>query len=406
MNLPFHIAKRYLLAKKSHNAVNIISAVSVCGIAVATLTMVCAMSIYNGFTDITAKSFSAFDPELQITPKEGKVFDPTSETISKVKELSSVDFVSESLEENALLKFEDRQQPILLKGVSPNFIKLADINSLMVDGEFMLHSGDVDFGVIGAGLATNLGVRASFIAPLEIYMPKRNERVNLANPSTAFTTAATYAAGVFSINQAKYNDQMLIISIDLMRELLRYQKEVTSLDIKLKSGASVSSAKSEIESLVGKDFYVRDRFEQQADTFKMVNIEKWVTFLILSIILLIAAFNVVSSLSMLILEKTEDIKILQNMGAAKKLITRIFFYEGSFIVFTGSITGIVLGLILCLCQQYFGLLKLGGSPGTFVVEAYPVVVQPLDILSIFITVNIIGILTVLYPVNNLRKNKL
>lgn len=406
MNLPFNIAKRYLFAKKSHNAVNIISAVSVCGIAVATVAMVCAMSIYNGFTDITAKSFSAFDPELQITPKDGKVFDPTSERMNKVKDLSSVEFVSQSLEENALLKFEDRQQPILLKGVSPEFVKLADINSLIVDGEFMLHSGDVDFGVIGAGLATNLGVRASFIAPLEIYMPKRNEKVNLANPSTAFTTAATYTSGVFSINQAKYNDQMLIISIDLMRELLRYEKEVTSLDIKLKDGASVSNAKNEIESLIGHNFYVKDRFEQQADTFKMVNIEKWVTFLILSIILLIAAFNVVSSLSMLILEKTEDIKILQNMGATRKLITSIFFYEGSFIVFTGSIAGILLGLALCLCQQYFGLLKLGDSPGTFVIEAYPVVVQPLDILSIFITVNIIGILTVLYPVNNLRKNKL
>lgn len=406
MNLPFHIAKRYLFAKKSHNAVNIISAVSVCGIAVATLAMVCAMSVYNGFTDIAAKSFSAFDPELQITPKEGKVFDPSSEAIQALKALSSIDFISESLEENALLKFQDRQEPILLKGVTPDFVRLADINSLIVDGEFDLRKGDVDYCVIGAGLATTLGVRARFIAPLEIYMPKRNEKVNLANPATAFTTAYAYTSGVFALNQAKYDDQMLIISIDLMRELLRYENEVSSLDIKLKEGISIGSAKKEIKALLGDQFYIKDRFEQQADTFRMVNIEKWVTFLILSIILLIAAFNVVSSLSMLILEKAEDIRILQNMGANKKLITRIFFYEGSFIAFTGSIAGILLGLILCLCQQYLGLLKLGNTPGTFVVEAYPVVVQPLDILFIFITVNIIGTLTVLYPVNNLRKNKL
>ncbi len=406
MNLPFHIAKRYIFAKKSHNAVNIISAVSICGITLAATAMVCILSIYNGLGDIGAKSFSAFDPELQITPKEGKVFDPSTEAIQKLKELSSIDFISESLEENALLKFQDRQEPILLKGVTSDFVRLADINSLMVDGEFELREGDIDYCVIGAGLATTLGVRAKFIAPLEIYMPKRNEKVNLANPSTAFTTAYAYTSGVFALNQAKYDDQMLIISIDLMRELLRYENEVSSLDIKLKEGVSTGSAKKEIKAILGDDFYIKDRFEQQADTFRMINMEKWITFLILSIILLIAAFNVVSSLSMLILEKTEDIRILQNMGASKMFIAKIFFYEGFFIVFLGAILGIIIGLALCLCQQYLGLIKFGNTPGAFVVDAYPVVVQSLDILFIFITVIIIGLFTVLYPVNNLKKNKL
>lgn len=404
MNLPFYIAKRYLFAKKSHNAVNVISAISVGGLIVATLAMVCALSIYNGFTDIAARSFSAFDPELQITPAKGKVFDPTDNRIEQVKQMASIDFISESLEENALVKFEDRQEPVLLKGVSPDFVKLADINSLIIDGEFGLRDGDIDFCVIGAGLATHLGVRASFIAPLEIYMPKRNEKVNLANPSTAFTTASSYAAGVFALNQAKYDEQLLIVSIDLMRELLRYENEVSSLDIKVREGVSVEDVKKEISSILGEQYLVKDRFEQQEDLFRMVSIEKWVTFLILGIILLIAAFNVVGSLSMLILEKTEDIKILRNMGASKKLITRIFFFEGTFITCTGAVIGIIVGLALCLGQQYFGWLKLASSTGTFIIEAYPVVVQPMDVLYIFITVNIIGILTVLYPVNNLRNN--
>lgn len=405
MNLPFHIAKRYLFAKKSHNAVNTISTISMCGIMLATAAMVCALSVFNGFTDIAAKSFSAFDPELQITPSEGKVFDPSDSQFDKIRQLPSIDFISESLEENALLKFQDRQEPVLVKGVSPDFEKLADIDNIIIDGEFGLRDGDIDFCIVGAGLATHLGVRASFIAPLEIYIPKRNQKVNLANPSTAFTTAQTYTAGVFAINQAKYDDKMLIVSIDLMRELLRYNREVSSLDIKVKDGNSVKEVKNELKTILDDNYIVRDRFEQQEEVFRIVSMEKWITFLFSAIILLIAAFNVVGPLSMLILEKIEDIKILRNMGAGKKLIISIFFYEGSLITFAGSITGIILGLILCLCQQYFGLLKLGTTPGTFVVEAYPVVVQPLDILYIFITVNIIGIFTVLYPVNNLR-NKL
>jgi len=404
LNLPFHIAKRYLFAKKSHNAVNVISAISVGGIIVATMAMVCALSIYNGFTDIAARSFSAFDPELQITPVRGKVFDPANARLDLLKEISSIDFISESLEENALVKFEDRQEPVLLKGVSPDFVKLADINSLIIDGEFGLRDGDIDFCVVGAGLATHLGVRASFISPLEIYMPKRNEKVNLANPSTAFTIANTYTAGVFALNQAKYDEQLMIISIELIRELLRYENEVSSLDIKVKDGESVESVKREIKAILGDEYLVKDRFEQQEDLFRMVSIEKWVTFLILAIILLIAAFNVVGSLSMLILEKKEDIRILQNMGANKKLITNIFFFEGSFITFTGAVIGILIGLILCLGQQYFGWLKLSSSTGTFIIEAYPVVVQPMDVLYILLTVNIIGIITVLYPVNNLRTN--
>lgn len=403
MNLPLHIAKRYLFAKKSHNAINIISSISICGIIVATAALVCALSVFNGFTEVASKSFSAFDPELQITPVQGKVFDPSDSKIKEAMNIPEIAFVSKSLEENALLKYGDRQEPIILKGVSPKFESLANIHDLIVDGKFILREGDIDNGVIGAGLATLLMVRANFIDPVDIYIPKRDAKVNPANPSTAFDQAQVFISGVFASNQAKYDDQMLIVSINLARELLRYETEVSSIDIKLKGEANIDNARSKIQSILGDKYQVKDRFEQQESIYRMVNVEKWVTFLILAIILVIAAFNIIGSLSMLIIEKEDDIQILKKMGAGNKLITKIFLFEGWLINSIGAITGIILGLLVCLLQQYFGLLKLGSSPGAFIIDAYPVVVQPLDVVLIFITVTIIGFLAVIYPINNLRK---
>lgn len=402
MNLALHIAKRYLFAKKSHNAINIISFISVCTIAVSAAALVCALSVFNGFTGLVAQSFSSIDPQLQIVPVQGKVFDPADAKIQQVKKLASIDFTSESLEENALLKFEDRQKPIILKGVSPEFINLANMERLMLDGKFALREGDVDNAVIGAGLAMTLGVGANFLSPVEIYVPKRNTKVNLANPMSAFTTDEAFVSGVFALNQVKYDDQMLIVSIDLARELLYYENEISSLDIKIKDGESVEDVKKEIKAIIGDTYLVKDRFEQQADMYRMVNVEKWVTFLILCIIVVIAVFNVVGSLSMLILEKTEDIKILQNLGANNMLITRIFMFEGWMITFVGTLAGLILGLVVCLIQQYFGILKLGSS-GAFIVEAYPVLVEPFDVVLIFATISLVGVLAVLYPVNTLRK---
>ena len=377
--------------------------ISVCGITVATTALVCALSVFNGFTDVVAKTFSAFDPELQIVPAQGKVFDPTNEKIKQIKQLPEIAFTAEELEENALIKFADRQEPIILKGVSPDFEHLASIDKLIIDGKFSLREGDIDNGIIGAGLAMFLGVRAGFLDPVELYVPKRNERINLANPATAFTQSEAYISGVFALNQQKYDDQMLIVSIDLARELLRYENEISSLDIKVKDGASIDKVHSEIKSILGNDYVIKNRFEQQEDLYRMVNIEKWVTFLILSIILLIAVFNIVGSLTMLIIEKDEDIKILKSLGGNNKFITKIFLFEGWLITLVGAISGLILGLVICLLQQHFGLLKLGSTPGAFVIEAYPVSVQFLDIVLIFITVNLIGFLAVLYPINNLRK---
>lgn len=403
MNLSFYIAKRYLFSKKSHNAINIISMISVCGIAIATMAMVCTLSIFNGFTKLVSDSFSIMDPDLQIIPAKGKVFDASSAVFQKIKNLPEVAVASETVEDNALVKYGERQDPVLIKGVSDQFKEMVDTKRLVTSGEFSLREGDVDFCVAGIGVAINLGLRTDNITPIEIYSPKRDVKIQLANPANAFTTAYTYPAGVFALNQAKYDDQIILVSLDLARELFRYNNEVTSLDIKLKENVSANDAESKIQKQLGVNFIVKNRFEQQADSFRMVNIEKWVTFLILSFILIIAVFNVVSSLSMLILDKSADIDILRNMGAENNLITRIFKIEGWLISMSGAIAGIVIGLVLCLIQQHFRILKLGQTPGAFIVDSYPVEVIFTDILFVFITVSIIGGLIVLYPVNNLKK---
>lgn len=377
--------------------------ISICGIAIATMAMVCTLSIFNGFTKLVSDSFSIMDPDLQIIPAKGKVFDASSAIFQKIKKLPEVAVVSETVEDNALVKYGERQDPVLIKGVSDQFKEMVDTKRLVTSGEFSLREGDVDFCVAGIGVAINLGLRTDNITPIEIYSPKRDVKIQLANPANAFTTAYTYPAGVFTLNQAKYDDQIILVSLDLARELFRYNNEVTSLDIKLKENVSANDAESKIQKQLGDNFIVKNRFEQQADSFRMVNIEKWVTFLILSFILIIAVFNVVSSLSMLILDKSADIDILRNMGAENNLITRIFKIEGWLISMSGAIAGIVIGLVLCLIQQHFGILKLGQTPGAFIVDSYPVEVIFTDILFVFITVSIIGGLIVLYPVNNLKK---
>ena len=406
MNLSFYIAKRYIFSKKSHNAINVISMISVFGIAIATMAMVCTLSVFNGFTDIAVKSFSGIDPDLKIMQAKGKVFDPSVAEVQKVKKLDGIDVFCESLEDNALVRFEDRQAPALIKGVSPEFVKLAHINEIMRAGDFLLKDGDVQFGVLGFGLAINLGVNVGFTSPIEIYAPKRNVKVNLANPSTAFDRQYVYTSGVFMLNQEKYDSQLLFVSLELARELFRYEKEVSSIDIKLKNPNDVSSVKKEIRSILGNQYSVKDRFEQQEESFRMVSVEKWVTYLILIFILVIAVFNIIGSLSMLILDKENDIKILQNLGAGNNLIVRIFMLEGWLISFFGSIFGLLAGLALCLLQQHFGLLKLGTTEGAFIIDAYPVVVEAGDILVIFLTVILIGFMAILYPTNTLRKSLL
>lgn len=403
MNLPLFIAKRYLFSKKSHNAINVISIVSVCGIAVATMAMVTALSVFNGFGDLVETTFSAFDPELKITAVKGKVFDYHSAVFEKALKSPDIEYISESLEDNVLFRFNDRQVPVLLKGVSEDFKYLTQLDKLIIDGSFKLREDVVDYATLGSGLAYTLGVRPGFVAPVEIFVPKRDVQVNLANPSAGFSQGNVQVGGVFNLNQPQFDEQIAIVSIELARTLFRYSNEVSSLDIKLNEGVSLQKAKKSITEIIGDEYLVEDRFEQQKESYRMLQIEKWVTFFILAFILIIAAFNVVGPLSILIIEKKNDIKILKSMGAGDETIARIFLFEGWLISFTGIVIGVILGVGLSFLQQHFGLLKLGGTPGAYLVDAYPVIVKFTDVLLTFLTVCFICISTIIYPIRNLKK---
>ena len=377
---------------------------SVCGIAVATMAMIAALSVFNGFGDLVETTFSAFDPELKITTQKGKVFDYHTPDFEKALQNPDIDLISESLEDNVLFRYNDRQVPVVLKGVSEDFKYLAQMDKLIIDGSFRLREDVVDYATLGAGLAYTLGVRPGYIDPIDIFVPKRNVKVNLANPAAAFAQSSVQIGGVFNLNQPDFDEQMAIVPIELARMLFRYNNEmVSSLDIKLKEGASVKRASQSIAKLIGDDYLVEDRFEQQKESYRMLQIEKWVTFLILSFILIIAAFNVVGPLSILIIEKKNDIKILKSMGAADEIIARIFLFEGWLISFSGIITGLVLGVAISYLQQRYGLLKLGNTPGAYLVDAYPVIVKATDVLLTFVIVCVICVSAIIYPIHNLKK---
>lgn len=403
MNLPFYIARRYLFSKKSHNAINIISMVCVCGVVVATTAVICALSVYNGFNDLVASMFSSFDPELKITPRTGKVFDPTTPEFRQVKQLADIAYFGEVLQDNALVRYHDRQDVAVVKGVDDNFSHLTQIDSVLIDGKFMLKDEVADYAILGVGLSSKLGAKPGFASPLEIYVPKRNEKVNLSNPASSFNQKYAYIGGVFMINQQVYDEGYMILPLSLVRELFKYDKEVSSIELKLTNEADISSVKKQIKTILGDQFIVQDRYEQQEASFKMMQVEKWMTFLILSFILAIALFNVVGSLSMLMIEKKEDVYTLRNMGADDKLIRRIFLFEGWMISGFGALIGILIGLALCLLQQHFGLVKLGQTAGAFIIDAYPVRVVFTDLLVAFITVAAIGFMAAWYPVHYLGK---
>ena len=380
-----------------------ISLVSVCGIAVATMAMITALSVFNGFGDLVETTFSAFDPELKITTVKGKVFDYQTADFEKALQNPDIDCISESLEDNVLFRYNNRQVPVILKGVSEDFKYLTQMDKLIIDGSFRLREDVVDYATLGSGLAYTLGVRPGYVDPIDVFVPKRNVRVNLANPATAFAQGSVQVGGVFNLNQPQFDEQMAIVPIELARVLFRYSNEVSSLDVKLKEGASAKRVSQSIAKLIGDDFLVEDRFEQQKESYRMLQIEKWVTFFILSFILIIAAFNVVGPLSILIIEKKNDIKILKSMGAADDSIAKIFLFEGWLISFSGIIVGIVLGVAISFLQQHFGLLKLGNTPGAYLVDAYPVIVKFTDVLLTFIIVCVICILAIVYPIQNLKK---
>ena len=410
MNFSFYIAKRYLFSKKSHNAINVISGVSVCGVALATLALVCTLSVFNGFQDLVTTMFTAFDPELKITAVSGKVFDAQDDRIQSLKQMPEVEVFSESLEDNVMVQYKDRQAMAVIKGVEDNFRQLTAIDSILYGrGEMVLHDEVVAYAIPGIELVSILGTGVRFLDPLEIYAPKRGSKINVASPASSFNSDYLHSSGlVFAVNQQKYDASYILTSLKFARDLFQYDTEVSSIELKLKEGANINKVQGRIASLLGKDFQVLNRYEQQADTYRIMEVEKLISYLFLTFILLIACFNVIGSLSMLIIDKRADVVTLRNLGANDETIKQIFLLEGCLISFLGALIGVVLGVALCLVQQEFGLISLGSgdSAGAFVVDAYPVNVQLTDVLLVLLTVLVISFFSVQYPVRYLSRRLL
>lgn len=407
MNFPFYIAKRYLFSKKSHQAIHIISGVSVCGVALATLAMVCTLSVFNGFQELVSTLFTAFDPELKITAVNGKVFDAQDERIRSLRQMPGIAVFSESLEDNAMVQYNGRQAMVVIKGIEDNFNQLTAIDSILYGrGDFVLRDEVVDYAIPGVELVSVLGTGVRFLDPLEVFVPKRGAKINVANPAASMQQDYLHSSGlIFAVNQQKYDASYILTSLSFARDLFQYDTEVSSIELKLEEGVDKAKVKRMISKELGSDFQVKDRYEQQADTFRIMEVEKLISYLFLSFILLIACFNVIGSLSMLIIDKRADVITLRNLGADNQTISRIFLLEGCMISFLGALIGIVLGLTLCIVQQEFGVIALGtgATEGAFVVDAYPVSVHIGDIFLVLFTVLLIGFLSVLYPVRNLSR---
>jgi len=403
ISFSFRIARRYLFSKKSHNAINIISGISAAGVGVGAMALVCVLSVFNGFELLISDMFSSFDPDLKITLTHGKTFDDNSQELNNVCKLKSVAYFTEVVEENALLRFKNKQMPATIKGVSNDFEKMTRIDSIMYDGKFILNDGAFERAVPGVGVASILGLGAHFIDPLYIYAPKRTSKINLLRPESSFNQMGTFVSGIFSVKQLQYDDHYVIVSIKLARDLFDYEKtKVTSVELKLANGVDQEKVQKQIKNLLGDRYQVKNRYEQQESFFKIMKIEKWFTYLILCFILLIASFNIIGSLSMLIIDKKGDIETLRSLGANNQLIKRIFLFEGWLISVVGAISGIGIGALMCLLQQHFGILKLGTG---YVVDAYPVLTNPMDFLLVFVTVIVMGFLAAYYPVRYIRKQE-
>ena len=403
MNLPFYIAKRYLFSKKSHNAINVISAISVCGVALATLALVCTLSVFNGFHDLISSFFTHFDPDLKIEVIKGKVFNPTPSMIEDIKAIEGVEVVSLTLEDNAVAKYKENQTMVTIKGVDDNFQALTHIEDVLHGNpEFKLYDEVVDYGIMGRSLMYILGTGIQPFDPIEIYAPRKGGKVNLANPMSNFHRAPLYSPGtVFDINEARYSTSYIISSIDYARKLFGYTNEVTAIEIRLTDDANITRVKQSLQSIVSDTFTVKDHYEQQEATFKVIEIEKFVTYLFLCFILMVACFNIISSVSMLILDKRDNADTLRNLGATDSMVSRIFIYEGNLIALLGALVGLVLGIILCLLQQKFGFIGLGD--GQFVVNAYPVRVQITDIILVLASVLFVSAVSVWLPIRLLNR---
>ena len=410
MNFPFYIARRYLFSKKSTHAINLISAISVLGVAVATMALVVTLSVFNGFHDLVASFFTQMDPQLKITPVKGKTTPADDPILTKIRMFPEVEVATACLEDQALAIYGDRQAMVMVKGVEDNFSQLTHISEILYPDkgfEVDLHAANLEYGIPGIRLAQILGMGALWRGYLHVYAPQREGQLDMTNPEGAFVEDSLLSTGeVFNVSQSKYDRSYIITSIAFARSLFGQQGMLTSLELRLKPGSDFDAVKRQMRSIAGDKYQVLDRYEQQADTFKIMSIEKFLAYVFLTFILMVACFNIIGSLSMLIIDKKEDVATLRNLGASNRQISSIFMFEGRMIATAGAILGILLGLLLCWLQQTFGLVSLGSSSGSFVVDAYPVSVHFWDIVVIFFTVIAVGWVAVWYPVRHLSRRLL
>lgn len=408
MHYELFIARRYLFSKKSHHAINIISGISVCGVAIATMALVCTLSVFNGFQDLVADLFTAFDPQLEVRPAEGREVSADDKSLLELKQLPCIDTYTECMEGQALVVQGAHQLVVTVRGVEDSFLEQANTETLFYgDGTFKLQDESGFYGILGIQLAGKLGLQANFAEPLAIFAPRKGERVNIANPLGSFNQDALFSPGiVFMVQQAKYDANYILTSVDFARNLFDADGKVTAIHLRVKDATSISEAKHQVQKLLGNRFTVKDRYEQQDEVFHIMRIEKLIAYIFLTFILLVACFNIIGSLSMLMIDKKQDVETLRNLGASNRQISRIFMLEGRMICLAGAVLGILLGLGMCWAQIEYGLITMGNAEGSFIVEAYPVSIHPWDIALVFLTVLAVGWLAVWYPVRYLSKNLL
>lgn len=402
MKTELKIAWRYLFAKKQFNAIHIITAISSAAVGVVTAAMICVLSVMNGFGVMVEQLFSQFDPDLRITAKAGKSFSISKEKKHALLELPCVDLLSESISETALVYFEDKQMPVQLMGVDTSFSALTGIENIITDGHYEVYDGAFDRAVLGQGLAWKLGIGARFVHGIQVYAPKREGKVNMLRPDANFNQERCFIAGTFAVNQQKYDDNLMLVDIGLTRRLLDYDStEVTALQVGMNEAYSIKQTKREIATVLGDGYVLQDRFEQQEDFFRILRVEKLLTALLLIFILLIATFNGIGSLSMLIIDKQQDIRTLSHLGASDGMIRKVFVLEGWMVNTLGAIGGLIVGLGVCLLQEHFGLLKLGNG-SEYVLNAYPVAVQGWDIALVSAVVLVLGAVSSWIPVRKIN----
>lgn len=408
MNYPFFIARRYLFSKKKTHAINIISMISVVGVAVATTALVVVLSVFNGFQDLVAGFFTNFDPQLKVVPVVGKTAPANDPVLTEIRRMPEVEVATETLQDMALAVYNDHQAMVNILGVDDNFADLTHITDILYgDGRFELHTANLDYGTPGIRLSAQLGTGAHWDGYMRIYAPRRQGQLDLSNPEDGFVVDSLLSTGVvFAVNQGKYDKNYILTSISFARRLFDQEGRVSALELRLKPGSDFDAVKRRMQDVAGTKFQVLDRYEQQQDTFKIMNIEKFMAYLFLTFILVVACFNIIGSLSMLIIDKKDDVVTLRNLGATDRDITRVFLLEGRLITIIGAVLGIGVGLLLCLLQQQFGFVRMGSADGTFIVNAYPVSVHYIDVLVIFVTVIVTGWLAVWYPVRSLSRRLL